>query len=118
MSTASNMGEAFRKSSRHEALHSPTSKSVDSSTAVRFGNKKWLNKESFRERKTNLSILIDPLKMGSGEKVETSGRPRESEIVGEMIARVRRSRSRPEVDSENVIMSCQWFRMNSRDLIC
>ena len=70
--TVCNMGEAFRNSSRYEALCS--SPGCDTSLkVVSFRKMKWLKWESLGEWKTNCSRLVEPLKMGSEGEVTTLG---------------------------------------------
>ena len=70
--TVCNAGEALKKSSRYEVLHS-LAEHADSSNVVRFGKMKWLKKEGVVVWRTNFSRLVEPSRRGSEEGVATLG---------------------------------------------
>ena len=79
--TISNIGEAFRKSSKHGALCSSPG-SDDRLNVVRRGKAKHPKGESFHERKVKCSRSMEPPEMGSEAKSTTSRQPCEAKIEG------------------------------------
>ena len=104
ISTVRNMGEAFKKWNRSEALALDVHACwAESSNVVRFGKTKWFNRLSFFELKTNRLRLTAPPKNGSEGGVTAL----DWTYSGGVTTRVQRSGSGPEAISEYVTMSSQ-----------